>query len=389
MRLIPILLATLGFLSVAHPPTHADEISAKYKPAIQEGLEWLVKLQNKDGSWPARDKESDVSCTALAGLALLMEGSTAANGMYAGNVNKAVDWIVRNCQAGADDGLIGTRDRLDRTNYMFGQSYALLFLASAYAREEKTDAKDLDARLTRVRQRRMEEVLKRVVQFSAKAQSSTGGWFFISCQDGHDEDDASATLAQMLALWAAQQADIKLPKETLTKAFAYLEKITTPGGGIPLSSRSAGKAGTERPGLTIAAFASTLGSNQVNPVLAKKWFSYSQFTVTPRSEGYARFHLALAMHGLGEHGYAKLFEAKNPSMVWSKSRKVLFDELLGSQSRDGSWVLRDWNPNPAFGTAISLITLQLDNEHVPIFRAKRNDDRFIGGHSELALRAER
>jgi len=371
MRLIPIFLAALGVLSVAHRSAYADEIPAKYKPAIQKGLAWLVTQQNKDGSWPARASDSDVSCTALAGLALLMEGSTAANGMYAGNVHNAVDWIVRNCQAGADDGLIGARDRLDRTSYMFGQSYALLFLASAYSREEKTDAKDLNARLALVRRREMEEVLKRVVQFSAKAQSSTGGWYFVSCQDGHDDDEASATLAQLLALRAAQQADINLPKETLTKAFAYLEKITTPGGGIPLSSRSAGKAGAERPGLTIAAFASTFGSNQANPALTKKWFAYSQFTVTPRSDSYARFHLALAMHGLGDNGYGKLFEAKNPSMVWSKSRKVLFDEVLGSQSREGSWVLRDWNPNPAFGTAISLITLQLDNEHVPIFRAKK------------------
>jgi hypothetical protein len=371
MRFIPILLAALGVLSVAHRPSDAAEIPAMYKPAIQNGLAWLVKQQNTDGSWSARDKASDVTCTALAGLALLMEGSTAVNGMHAGNVSKAVDWIVSNCQAGADDGLIGARDRLDRTSYMFGQSYALLFLASAYAREEKTDAKDLSARLARVRQRGMEEVLTRAVQFSARAQSNTGGWYFISCQDGHDDDEASATLAQILALRAAQQAGIKLPKESLTKAFAYLEKITTPGGGIPLSSRSAGRAGAERPGYTIAAFASTFGSNQVNPVLAKKWLGYSQFTLTPRSETYARFHLALAMHGLGDDGYTKHFEAKNPSMVWSKSRKVLFDELIGSQSRDGSWVLRDWNLNPAFGTAISLITLQLDNEHVPIFRAKK------------------
>jgi hypothetical protein len=371
MRLNPILLATLGVLSGALLPAHADENPAKYKPAIQKGLAWLVKQQNKDGSWSARDQESDVSCTALAGLALLMEGSTATKGTYAGNVNKAVDWIVRNCQAEADNGLIGARERLDRTSYMFGQSYALLFLASAYAREEKTDAKDLGARLARVRQREMEEVLQRAVQFSAKAQSSSGGWYFTSCQDGHDEDEASATLAQLLALRAAQQAGIKLPKETLTKAFAYLERITTPGGGIPLSSRSAGKAGAERPGFTVAAFATTLGSDQVKPVLAKKWFGYCQYTITPRSEAYARFHLALAMHGLGDDGYAKLFDTKNPPMVWSKTRKILFDELRGSQSRDGSWVLRDWNPNPAFGTAICLITLQLDNEHVPIFRAKK------------------
>jgi hypothetical protein len=147
--------------------------------------------------------------------------------------------------------------------------------------------------------------------------------------------------------------------------------MTTPGGGIPLSSRSAGKAGAERPAFTIAAFASTLGSDQANPMLLKKWLRFSEFTITPRSEAYALFHYAVAMHGLGEHGYAKLVQAQNPSMVWSKSRKIFFDDLLGTQSRDGSWVLRDWNTNPVFGTAISLITLQLDNGHVPIFRSKK------------------
>src|SRR5439155_13369425 len=140
------------------------------------------------------------------------------------------------------------------------------------------DATDFKARLARARQREMEEVLKRAVQFAARAQSSSGGWFFTSSKDGHDQDDASATAAQILSLRAAQEAGIELPKETLTKAFAYLEKITTPGGGIPLNSRSAGKAGAERPGFTIAAFASTLGSDQVKPELAKKWLRYAQST---------------------------------------------------------------------------------------------------------------
>jgi hypothetical protein len=371
MRLLAIVLAALGVLSIAPRPAHAGEVPARYKPAIQKGLAWLAQQQNKDGSWPARDNPSDVSCTALAGLALLMEGSTAAKGKYAGNVARAVDLMVRNCQAGADDGLIGARERLDRKGYMFGQSYALLFLASAYAREEKTDAKGLDARLARVRQRDMEEVLKRVAGFSARAQSSTGGWYYISRQDGVDDDEASATLAQVLALRAAQQAGIKLPEQMLTKAYAYLARMTTPAGGIPLSSRRAGQAGAERPAFTIAAFASTLGSKQVNPALAKKWLTFSKFNVasSPRTEAYALFHYAVAMHGLGQHGYARLFKKDDPFMVWSKSRKHFLDGVLGSQAADGSWALRDWNTNRAFGTAISLITLQLDNEHVPIFRA--------------------
>ena len=51
MRLLPILLTAFGVLSVPDRSAHADEIPAGYKPAIQKGLAWLVRQQNKDGSW--------------------------------------------------------------------------------------------------------------------------------------------------------------------------------------------------------------------------------------------------------------------------------------------------------------------------------------------------
>jgi len=366
--LISLSLMPLVALCVPSQRAHSGEIAAKYKPAIQKGLDWLVKQQDKDGSWPARDKERDVSCTAIAGLALLMEGSTAVKGKYADNIKKAVDGIIRNCQTGADEGLIGRRDLLDRSGYMIGQSHALLFLASAYAREEKPNAKDFKGRLARARLNEMEDVLKRAVQFAANTQASTGGWCLLSAKESQDVDDAAATLAQIHALRAAEQAGIDLSKDALSKAFVYLEKMTTPQGGIPFNFRNAGKSGSERPGLTIAAFASTFGSNQLKSELAKKWLRFAESTVTIQSDSNARFHYAVAMHALGDEGYDKLFGKKNPAMLWSESRKVLFDQLLGSQSRDGNWQLHDWNPNPVFGTAISLIALQLDNEQVPIFQ---------------------
>lgn len=376
MHLIALVLSVL--VLVAAPALGADfltlsqagETPDKYKPAIQKGLAWLVKQQNKDGSWPARDSQSDVASSAMAGLALLMEGSTPAKGKYADNIKNASDWLVRNCQTGDDDGLFGRRDRLDRTGYMLGQGYAVLFLASAYAREDKADAKDFSARLARARQREVEDVLKRAVQFAAKAQAQSGGWCLTACKEAQDLEDVGSTLVQILALRAAQQAGFEIPKDTLTKAFAFLEKLTTPQGGIPFSSRNAGKSGSERPGLTIAAFASTFGAEQLKADLAKKWFKYAESTVTTR-ESYALFHYALALHALDDQGYAKLFDKKNPAIVWSKTRKKIFDEYTTSQSRDGSWTLRDWNPNPTFGAAIGLIVLQLDNDGVPIWRAKK------------------
>ncbi|MCI0642881.1 MAG: terpene cyclase/mutase family protein [Gemmataceae bacterium] len=358
------LLVSLGLHAV-----QADEIPAEFKPSIEKSLAWLVQQQNKDGSWPDVWKQTDVACTGAAGLALLMEGSTAAKGKYSQNIKSAVDWMVQNCRKGKDDGLLHAR--LVRTDNMIGQSYAVLFLAGAYTREEKSDVKDFNARLTRVRRREMEEVLKRAVQFIVRAQAANGGWSPTFRQDGKDLDDAVSTLQQILALRAAQQAGIDVPKETIEKAFGYLEKMTTPRGGMPFSSLKAGKDGNERPGLTIAAFASTYGSDQIKADLLKKWLKYCEYTTgidLPGIQTQDRFHLAVAAHGLGDDGWAKLVDKRQPMLVWSRDR----GKLLNRFKSVGGTTHKGWNPNPVFGTAMNLIALQLDNDYLPVFRMKRN-----------------
>jgi hypothetical protein len=170
-----------------------------------------------------------------------------------------------------------------------------------------------------------------------------------------------------MALRAAEQAGIDVPKATMRKAHAYLEKITTARGGIAFSSARAGS-GAERPGLTIAAFASTYGSDAMGTDLLRKWLKYSQYTISPRSKTKDLFYLAIAVHGLGDGGCARLLGTKEPGLVWSKVRKMLFSRF----STEGGAVYREWNRSPIFGTAISLIVLQLDNDYLPIFRTRKN-----------------
>ncbi len=95
MRLTATLLTAAGVLTIADHYALADDIPAN-KPAIQKGLAWLVKQQNKDGSWSSRDQSTDVAGTAMAGLALLMEGSTATKGKHAEQIRKAIDWMREN-----------------------------------------------------------------------------------------------------------------------------------------------------------------------------------------------------------------------------------------------------------------------------------------------------
>lgn len=369
MRPLSAIFAVLIGVGLGQHPSRAQKTSASNKSAIDKGLAWLVKRQNKDGSWSNYEKQPDVACTGAAGLALLMEGSTAVKGKYAENIKQAVGWLEQNCQKDKDDGLFGSAARQNRLGYMSGQSYAVLFLASALAREEKSDARDLEGRLAKVRQRAMEEVLQRGVQFIVKAQATSGGWATTSRGDSQDQDDAASTAEQIFALRAAQQAGIAVPKDTMHKAGAYLEKMTTPRGGIPFSFRDAGASGRERPGLTIAAVAATYGAEEIKADLLKKWLDYCQFTITLRDENYDFFHLAVAVHGLGDEGHAKLLGKKEPTRVWSKDRDMLLSRFTAIVQSDGM-VRSRWNPNPVFVNAINLIALQLDNEYVPVFRKK-------------------
>ena len=81
------------------------------------------------------------------------------------------------------------------------------------------------------------------------------------------------------------------------------------------------------------------------------------------------FHLAVAMHGLGDEGHAKLFGQKEPQRVWSKDREIFLRRFTALVQSD-AMVRSRWNPNPVFANAINLIALQLDNGYLPVFRTK-------------------
>src|SRR5262249_31041006 len=109
-------------LLVATPRTRADEILEKYQECVRKGLDYIAKHQNRDGSWSANGGQYPISVTALAGMALLMEGSTVTQGKYSENIRKAADYLIEKVQKGGNrDGLIGNPDNpLESYRYMYG-----------------------------------------------------------------------------------------------------------------------------------------------------------------------------------------------------------------------------------------------------------------------------
>jgi squalene cyclase len=350
----------LAVLLPAAGRARAEELPKEYKEAVDKGLEWLAKNQYPDGHWDAAGGQYPLTMTALSGMAMLMEGSTIREGKYADRIRKAVDWIMARSMP---NGMLGNPNIPGEAGrYMYGHGFALLFLSSVYGEEEEGD-----------RRRKLEDVLTRAVQFSGKAQTSRGGWGYISAADGSDFDEGSVTITQVQAVRAARNAGISVPKEIIDKAVKYLKDSTRNGGVI--YSLAGGGGGSGRPALTAAAIACGFSAGEYNSPLVKEWFKFCQVHV-PLSIGGARFghdeythyYYAQAMYALGETGYAKLFPTSKEAdrMTWSKYRKAMFDNLVRSQGSDGSW--SGGHVGPVFITAVHLAILQLDNAALPIYQ---------------------
>ena len=228
----------------------------KVERVVGRGLEWLANSQSRLGHWTGSEGRYPTAMTALSGMALLAEGSTATQGKYAPNIRRAIDYLVSRSRP---NGLIGAPTKDDR--YTYGHGYSMLFLSQVLGEEE-----DADRRETLV------DVLTRAVQFTGEAQTPAGGWGYVSAKDGHGFDEGSTTITQVQGLRGCRNAGIKVPKEIIDKAVAYIRKCTLPDGGVQYSSQGGGG----RPAISAAAIACLFNAGDYDSQYVPKLLKYCQ-----------------------------------------------------------------------------------------------------------------
>jgi hypothetical protein len=363
-------------------PTPSFGADDKKKPdietAVERGLEYLKKIQSNDGHWEAQGGQYPTTMTALAGMAMLMEGSTLKEGKYSDQITKAVNWFLAPGRTG-NDGKIGNfQNPTESTRYMYGQGFGTLFLACVYGEEEDNEQR-----------KKLEAVLTKAVDFIAKAQSSKrhrkaegkeveiGGWGYVSAADGGGFDEGSVTITALQGLRAARNAGIKVPKETIDKAVAYLEACTTPNGGIIYSYSNSGGAaanGQERPPLTAAAICCGFSAGQYKSELPKKWITFCKKSI-PVARGrvahdeYQSYYFSQAVYALGDDRYGEMFpnEAKETWLTWSKYKEAMYPYLLDNQDKaSGGW--QSGYIGPVFSTSVNLAILQFEKGILPIYQ---------------------
>ncbi|MBL8880768.1 MAG: terpene cyclase/mutase family protein [Phycisphaerales bacterium] len=326
----------------AIPPRDPSEITPATRAAIDRGLQFLVRSQNRDGSWRTNGSAGGypVAMTSLAGIALLSGGNTPTQGPYARNVSSAITYLLKSARS---DGLIAQIE--EETHCMHGHGFATLFLALCYGMEEDPQ------RLAQIR-----TVLQRAVELTGASQSAAGGWLYTP---DAQSDEGSVTVTQVQALRACRNVGIAVPKRVIDNAMNYLKNSANADGGIRYQVTDTGPS---RPAITAAAVVCWFSAGEYENKDAKKALDFVQKALSPAQHDasqyfghyfYAQFYMSQAMYLHGEKS-------------WQSYYPLMRDTLVGLQSSDGSW--DGDHVGTTYGTAVALTILQLPYKNLTIMQ---------------------
>jgi len=310
----------------------------RIRDAADRGLAYLARRQERQGSWSNLSGwgEYPVAMTALAGLALLMDGNTPTQGRYAQQVDKAASFILR---AANPNGLFSKGDVDARP--MHGHGFAMLFLSQVYGMtEDKAEAEQIH------------EALTKAVKLTGQSQSPLGGWLYTPDARA---DEGSVTVTQIQGLRGCRNVGIAVPKGLIDQAMLYLDKSFNADGGIRYTASAPGPS---RPAITAAAVVCWFNAGQFDNPMARQALEFCKQKIRPTSTS--------GGHDFYAHLYLSQALWVSSDREWAEYYRKRADFLLGLQEPDGSW--EGDNVGEIYGTSIALIILQLPYSQLPIMQ---------------------
>lgn len=344
-------------------PQRADGYDPETVKAVDKGLRWLADRQNDDGSWTGaigfklnQDYEIEkvgvphVGVTALAGMAFLAGGHLPGRGEYGDVVARATDFVI-SC---VDDtsGFISAYG-----SRMYSHAFATLFLAEVVGMTQRADVR---------------EKLQRAVDLIVRSQNAKGSWRY---EPFAVESDMSITVCQLMALRAARNIGIKVPRSTIDRAVRYVQNSYVARDEDHMFYYHDGYYFLRRGSFKYQLLDNTRSSFALTAAGIASLYNagvYSDDRLRDSLDVLEQsYHLVenrrthyFFWYG---HYYAvqAMYVAGDP--WWTRYYTRIRRDLLESQNRDGSWT-NDVGPGNAFGTAVAAIILQVPYNYLPILQ---------------------
>jgi hypothetical protein len=328
---------------------NTDYITAETQAAIDRGLSYLSRAQGEDGAY-YDSNGPNVAITGLAGLALMAGGHQPGRGQYGANVSRAMDYVLSRAN-GPTPGYLTASHGVSNHSGMYQHGFGSLFLSEVYGMVPD-----------RERQKRLRDGLEKAIALIVRAQNKEGGWRY---QPRPSEADVSVTVAQLMALRAARNAGVFVPKSTVDASVKYIKDCQLEDGGFCYirGNRVAGSLFPRSAAAIVGLYSAGIYDGREIDRGLKYLMRFIPSSARaggfrdPRTEMhyfYAHYYAALAMWTAGGNYWAEWFPA-------------IRDDLL-ARSRVGAGGWHDFAYGSTYATAMACIILQLPNNYLPILQ---------------------
>jgi hypothetical protein len=312
--------------------------------AVDRGLEYLARTQLPDGSWLSY-MGKNTGIVGLAVMAFLAAGHEPGRGRFGENIDRGVSFLL----GAVEDGMIVTADRSHGPMYEHGIATLLLGEVAGMVNEEHPAFE----KIARVHRSAVNLILR--AQNVPKEASANGGWRYTPSST---DSDLSVTGWELLALRAAENAGLPVPRRNIEQAVVYVKRCAHRSGGF--CYMPGGEPNIARTGTGILALQLAGDFKSPEAIRGGDWLLKNPLEPRGPFFFYAVYYSTQAMYQLGGH-------------YWEAWRPLSEGILLKEQKPDGSWPplpyeTHEHQAGAAYTTAMAILSLTVDYKYLPIYQ---------------------
>lgn len=320
-------------------------ITPRTDQAIDRGLTFLAANQNGDGSFGTGQYAGNVAVTSLGAMAMMAGGHQPNRGLYGRHVTRALRSVLSyENRDGINPGYLHNA-AASVHGPMYGHGFATLFLAEASGMvHDKALREELDRKL------------HRAVQLIIRSQNREGGWRYTPTST---DADLSVTICQIMALRAARNSGVAVPRSTVDRCVKYVMNCQNKREGWFRYMTIGGGGFAQGFARTAAGIVALYSAGIYKGPEIDRALDYLQ-----RSRPVGGFGRP-DMHYYYGHYYAVQAMYTAGGKRWEEWYPSVRDEFVGRQLPDGSWVDQICSH---YATAMACLVLQVPNNYLTIFQ---------------------
>ncbi len=336
-----LMSGVLAIVLVVAPAVRGEDILPNnLDAAVERGLAFLAKQQNADGSCDGGGPR--IAMTGLTVMAFLASGHTADVGKFGLTVRRGVDFLVKQQPA---DGYFGKVEG----SRMYGHGIATLALVEALG-AETVEANRVSIRAA------LEKAVKIILdaQDVEKDQNNSGGWRY---EPTSTDSDLSLSGWNALALRAAQDVGIHVPKDRVQRAVEYVMKCYR-ADEKGFAYQPGGEASVAMTGTAVLSLYLMDAADRPELGAATQFLLQNSVNEQTRFHYYALYYATQAAYQAGDSAWPA---------VWQNSA----GQLLGEQvQQDGGWPVSRTveEPGRVYATSMAILTLSVPYRLLPIYQ---------------------